>query len=66
MKFQWNLRTTGLFKFSYCRLSTNLKKHLNSDGTPKSGFEPITEVDEVCMHHDYNYQLLDHAMKLMK
>jgi len=32
---------------------------LNSDGTPKPGFEPINKFDEVCMHHDYNYQLAD-------
>jgi len=30
---------------------------LNPDWTPKPEFEPINKVDEVCMHHDYNYQL---------
>ena len=28
-------------------------------GQPKPGFEPINKVDEVCMHHDYNYFLAD-------
>jgi len=35
---------------------------LNPDGTPKPGFEPINKVDEVCMHHDYNYQIADNGV----
>jgi len=46
-------------KYSYCGPNTNLEMRLNPNGTPKPGFEPINKVDEVCMHHNYNYQLAD-------
>ena len=49
-------------KYSYCGPNTDLKKRLNPDGTPKPGFEPVNKVDEVCMHHDYNYQLADEGL----
>jgi len=49
------MRSLNGKKYSYCGPKTNLEMRLNPDGTPKARFEPIIKVDEVCMHHDYNY-----------
>jgi Phospholipase A2-like domain len=38
---------------------TELDERLNEDGTPKPGREPYNQIDEIAMHHDYNYKLAD-------
>jgi len=53
------MRTLNGKKYSYCGPNTNLEMRLNPDETLKLEFEQIYRVDEVCMHHDYNYQLAD-------
>jgi len=60
--YELHLRALNGKKYSYCGPNTNLEMRLNPDGTPKPGFEPINKVDEVCMHHDYNYQLADEGV----
>jgi len=57
--YELHMRSLNSKKYSYCGPITNLELRLNPDGTPKPGVEPINKVDEVCMHHDYNYQLAD-------
>ena len=57
--YELHLRDTSFKKYSYCGPNTNLEKRLNPDGTPKPGYEPINKVDNICMHHDYNYKLAD-------
>jgi len=53
--YELHLHDTSGKKYSYCGPNTNLEKRLNPDGTPKPGFGPINSVDNICMHHDYNY-----------
>jgi len=60
--YELHMRSLSGKKYSYCEPNTNLEMRLNPDGTPKPGFEPINKVDEVCMHHDYNYQLADEGV----
>jgi len=57
-----HMRSLNGEKYSYCGPNTNLEMRLNPDGTPKAGFEPINKIDEVCMHHDHNYQLADESV----
>ena len=57
-----HLRTLKGKKYSYCGPNTNLDLRLNPDGTPKPGYGPINKVDEICMHHDYNYKLADEGI----
>ena len=38
---------------------TNLSVRLNEDGTPKPGFAPYNQIDEIAMHHDYCYSKAD-------
>ena len=57
--YELHLRDTSGKKYSYCGPNTNLEMTLNEAGTPKPGYEPINAVDNVCMHHDYNYKLAD-------
>ena len=54
-----HLYTTKGKKYSYCGPGTDLDKRLNSDGTPKPGYEPINKIDQICLHHDYNYSQAD-------
>jgi len=60
--YELHMRSLSGKKYSYCVPNTNLEMRLNPDGTPKPVFEPINKVDEVCMHHDYNYQLADEGV----
>ena len=57
--YELHLHDTSGKKYSYCGPNTNLEKRLNPDGTPKPGYGPINAVDNICMHHDYNYKLAD-------
>ena len=41
---------------------TELEERLNKDGTPKPGYEPYNQIDEIAMHHDYNYKLADEGI----
>ena len=39
----------------YCEPGTKVDLKLNSDGTPKPGFEPVDRVNEAAMRHDWQY-----------
>ena len=57
--YELHLRDTSFKKYSYCGPNTKLDIRLNEDGTPRPGYGPINAVDNICMHHDYNYKLAD-------
>ena len=38
---------------------TNLSVRVNEVGTPKPGFAPYNQIDEIAMHHDYCYSKAD-------
>ena len=39
----------------YCGPGTDLSVRLNSDGTPKPGWEPVDRIDEAALKHDLFY-----------
>jgi len=46
-------------KHKYTGPFTDLSIRLNEDGTPKPGFEPYNQIDEIAMHHDACYSRAD-------
>ena len=47
------------FEHNFTGPGTNLKKRLNTDGTPKAWSKPVNRVDLASYHHDLEYEKSD-------
>lgn len=56
------LKNWHLPKHNYTGPFTELDKRVDKEGNPLPGFEPYNQIDEIALHHDWNYKKADEGI----